>query len=216
MKGSLTSFGTELPVTNVPLDYEFLAGLFWDTVNSCQKAEFLRCSGVFHRIPYFPYSCHSCFLNNWKGQKIPWVLLNGVFFLGVSGEGKWVLSVGLGFRSVVPQNCVWSFLLMAVGCCHSWVVLKHPPSLPAKLRKANTVFLKVKTIYFYMKRSSYAEKTSSSTLFALHSQLSESCALSVSWRGQCSPCPGPRSGCGACGRDRALRERSQRDPLHSR
>lgn len=88
MEDPLTSFGTELPVTNVPLDYEFLASLLLDKVNSHQKAEFLVCSSVFHRIPYFPRSCHSCFLNKWNGQKIPWVLLNGVFFLGVSGEGK--------------------------------------------------------------------------------------------------------------------------------
>lgn len=80
------SLGTELSVTNVPLDYEFLASLL--LVNSCEKGEFLLCSSGFHRIPYFPYSWHSCFLNKWNDQKIPWVLLNGIFFLGVSGEGK--------------------------------------------------------------------------------------------------------------------------------
>lgn len=85
MKGSLTSFGTELPVTNVPLDYEFFASLLLDKVNSHQKAELLLCSSVFHGIPY---SCHSCFLKKWYGQRIPWVLLNGDFFLGVSGEGE--------------------------------------------------------------------------------------------------------------------------------
>lgn len=95
MKCSLTSFGTALSVTNVPLDYEFLASLLLDKVNSCEKDEFPLCLSVFHRIPYFPYSCHSCFLSKLNDQKIPWVntmgqtpLVNGVFFLRRSGEGK--------------------------------------------------------------------------------------------------------------------------------
>ena len=65
--------------------------------------EFLLCPSVFHSIPYFSQSCHSCFLKRWNGQKIPWVLLNGVSLECQVRRGsedfQWASDQN------VPQNC---------------------------------------------------------------------------------------------------------------
>lgn len=145
MKGSLTSFGTELPVTNVPLDYKFLASLPLDNVNSCWVSIMPECISQ--------YSILFTVMPQLFSQKMEWpkdsMGITKWCFLGVSSEeGKRGLSVGFW------SECATKLFLVfpTDGCGLLWA--NYPPS-QLNFGSKTSIFLKVETIYFYMKRTSY-------------------------------------------------------------
>lgn len=69
--------------------------------------------------------------------------------------------------------------MMAVGCYDYWMVLNKVSSLPPMLWKQTQYFLKVKTMYFYMKQNSYSGKKNPSILYLFYIYNQLSFAISV-------------------------------------
>ena len=187
---ALTLYGTELPVTKVPLDGEF--GCSWLAFLQSQlvKKVSFYCTWVrlmvFHAHTTVRGWTERDFLNKQNGERIPWVLPNGGFLLQVSGEGEWEASVGFWWES-------WQ---KAISSLFHWWLRAVPNVLGAGQQTTGppgydweakiVFFLEIKDIYSYMRQNNYSEKKLPPTLFTFHLWLSDFRDIDVSWWGKCS------------------------------